>query len=306
MKRAWVVGLTLMTSLSVSAEVVDRTVAIVGKEVILKSDVYELLAHPTSAGKTAEDALSFLIDKAVLQEDCKQNGNYPSDAEIKQAVVEVQKQNHLPDEAALIAALQRNGTSFTAYKAQLGVELCKSRIVHGKIRPRVNISDDDVKLAFEQQNKGKNVKLRLRDMQISAARNSAAVPKAKKLAEEIYNQLNKGGESWEDVLAKAKKSGLKVASEELGVLARSDLDPSVSDIVFTEAAGNYRGPVQTDEGFHVLEVQERVQGQETPLAQVQNDLHKQLFEKEVERLLKQYVDEAKSSVYIDVLGMNER
>jgi peptidyl-prolyl cis-trans isomerase SurA len=304
MNRAWVVAILLMPSLATFAELVDRTVAIVGKEVILRSDVQELLAHPSSAGKTAEEALTFLIDKAVLLEDCKQNGNYPSESEIKQTIIEVQKQNHL-DENGLIAALQRSGTTFAAYKVQLSVELCKSRLVHGKIRPRVNISDDDVKRAFEQEHGNKNVKLRLRDMQVRAGRNDATVPKAKHLAEQLAKELQ-SGQKWESVLANAHKSGMTVVSEELGLLARSDLAPAVAETVFADIPGNFRGPVQTDEGFHVLEVQERVQGQETPLAQVQNDLHKQLFEKEVERLLKQYVDEAKSSVYIDVIGMNER
>jgi peptidyl-prolyl cis-trans isomerase SurA len=303
MNRTWVVFLAL-ASLSSFAELVDRTVAIVGKEVVLKSDVEELLAHPTVGTKTAEDALAFLVDKMVIQEDCKQSGNYPSESEIKQTISEVKKQNHL-DDAGLDSALRRSGTTLLAYESQLGLELCKSRIVHSKIRPRVNIGDDDVKRAYDQAyGPNRNFKLRLRDMQVKISEKTST-ENARRLALSIIKEL-RSGQKWETVLANAKKSGLTVDSEDLGVLSRTDLAASVAEMVFAEAPDNLRGPVQMEDVFHVLEVQERIQGPQTPLADVQNDLHKQLFEKEVERLLKQYVDEAKSSVYIDVIGMNER
>jgi len=102
----------LLLSFHASAELVDKTVAIVGTKVILKSDVDEVLAHPMSGVKTREDALAALIDKDVIQEDCKQSGNYPSDSEIKQTISEVKKQNHF-DDATFSAALQRSGTKRT-------------------------------------------------------------------------------------------------------------------------------------------------------------------------------------------------
>jgi len=283
----------LLLSFHASAELVDKTVAIVGTKVILKSDVDEVLAHPMSGVKTREDALAALIDKDVIQEDCKQSGNYPSDSEIKQTISEVKKQNHF-DDATFSAALQRSGTDLAAYTSQLGVELCKSRVVHSKIRPRVNITDDDVKRAYDKSfGENSNYKLHLRDMRVST----------KQAADQIATQL-RSGKKWDAVVAEVKKIGVTVVSEDLGVLARSDLLASISDMVFAKGDDRFRGPVQTDEGFHVLEILEKVEGPRTPLADVRNDLHKQLFEKEVERLLKQYVDEAKSSVYIDVIGTN--
>jgi peptidyl-prolyl cis-trans isomerase SurA len=305
MKKLWVVSL-LVLSTSSFAEVVDKTVAIVGKEVILKSDVDEVLAHPALKVLSADEALAALVEKSILKADCKTTGNYPSEADLKQTIADVKKQNHL-DDTTFLVALQRSGTNLAAYQEQMSTEICKTRIVHSKIRGRVNITQDDVKRAYEQEfGKGKNVKLHVREMNVKVAKEAkdkpATLKKAQELAQTSISNL-RAGQKWESVLAQAQKHGLQVSEEDLGTLARKDLVATVADSIFGEGSDNYRGPVQTDDGFHVLEILERVEGTQIALVDVEKDLHKQLFEKEVERLLRQYVEEAKSSVYIDVIGM---
>lgn len=299
--KKWVI-LTLALSTCAQATIVDRTVALVGKDVILHSDVEEILAVPGFGIQSRDDALNSLIDKAVLTADCKQSGNFPSETEVKQTISDIKKQNKL-DDMQFISALQRSGTSLDAYEKQLGMDICKTRIVHGKIRGRVNITDDDVKKAYEYEYSPANrAELHLRDMLVKVDNaNTDSVQKGKLVAGAAAQNLQ-DGKTWEAVLAEAKKSGLQVVTEDLGTLARKDLLASISDSVFAQGNDKIRGPVRTDDGFHVLEILERVEGKQIPLADVRNDLHKQLFEKEVERLLRQYVEEAKSSVYIDVIG----
>ena len=302
MKNSWVLYLLLL-SLTVNAEIVDKTVAVVGKELILKSDVDAVLTHPSSGIRSADDALKVLIDKSVITADCKQSGNFPSEAEVKQTISEIKKQNHLDDEG-LIRALQQSGLDFATYQTQVGTEICRGRIVYGKIRSRVNVTDDDVKRAYEAQyGEGKGERLHLRDMRImTPSTDPKLLAKAKQLAITIAQKLEEG-QSPETVLAEAKKSGLQVVNEDLGSLTRKELNATVADAVFAKGPDKFRGPVQTDDGFHVIEIRERTEGPRTPLAEVKNDLHKALLDSETERLLKQYVEEAKSSIHIDVMGV---
>lgn len=302
MIKNWVV-LTLVLSAPATAAIVDRTVALVGKDVILQSDVEEVLGFSGLGIRSKEEALLGLVDKAVLTADCKQSGNFPTEADVKQTITDIKKQNKL-DDVGFAAALQRSGTSLAAYEKQLSVDICKTRIVHGKIRGRVNITDDDVKRVYEEEYSAANlVELHLKDLLVRVDNTKPdTIQKAKQLASTMAQSL-RDGKKWDAVLAEAKKTGLQVASEDLGTLTRKDLLASIADSVFQDGSDKIRGPVRTDDGFHVLEIIKRTEGAQIPLADVRNDLHKQLFEKEVERLLRQYVEEAKSSVYIDVIGM---
>lgn len=303
MKNNWVIY-AMFLSLSASAELVDKTVATVGKEPILKSDVDALTSNPATGVTSSKEALDALLGREALTASCKQSGNYPEAPEVKQTINDIKRQNRISDDVAFMRALQQNHTTLEAYEKQVAGEMCRNRIVYGKIRGRINITDDDIQRAYEREyGPEATKKLRLRDMRfLTPDAELRKLDKAKREAGVALNKL-KDGRSWEVVFKEAKKSGAQVVNEDLGALTRKDLLASIADAVFTDAPGNLRGPIQTEDGIHVIEITERVEGQQTPLAQVKNDLHKQLLDQETERLLRQYVEEAKSSIYIDVMGV---
>lgn len=282
------------------SKIINGTIAVVGNEIILQSEVDEILRRNKSTNSTSDEVLKELIEKRLLESECKKLGFYPSSAEVKQAINDIKKQNRLDDQGLRIA-LQNMGLTFSAYETQLYFEICKTRIIQNKIRSRVNITKEDLHRAFVQHyGSDAEIKLRLRDMIVApSSNNSDDLALAKQLAITIVQSL-RAGQKWEWVLEKAQKTNPEVHSEILGILSKSDLVAPIAESVFSDSTEKFKGPVETEEGFHVIEVLEKVREQKIPLVDVEKDLHKQLFEKEVERLLKQYIEEVRSSTYVDV------
>ena len=279
-----------------TAEVFDRTIAVVDKEVVLQSELDDAKVAP----QDRKTYLDNLVTRKLLAKECKKLSIEPSAEEIQQAINDVKKQNHL-DDAGLAVALKQMGMSLGDYKQQLNSEICKMKIVQTKIRPRVNISKEDIQQAYENEHgatAGKKISLSHIFIRPSSG-SDADIAAAQKLADSIYKDL-KGGAKWDSVLTASKSQVAKVTGEDLGAVARVDLLPQIADEAFAKDAGEIRGPIRTHLGFHVLRVKEQLDVEKIPLVNVEKDLHNQLYEKEIEKLLLQYIDDLRASAFIEV------
>lgn len=275
----------LLVATSSNAAVVDRIRAIVGSEIILQSELKD---------KSLDDAISQLI----LKNECKKQSLTPTEDEIQQQIKEIKEQNHL-SEPQFQAAIAGMNMTMAAYKEQLGAEACKMKIAQYKIRPRVQISKDDVEQAWRQEYVG-NTEKRLQISEILIAPTPGAKPKVvQNIAKQIYQDL-KNGEPWDKVVNKTYSSEVQVQAEDLGIVKKGDLQASISDIAFAEDPSPYRAPFQTSVGFHILKVEDTGSVEQIPLGKVEKDLHKKLFSQEVERLLKQYLDDLRNSTFVEV------
>lgn len=296
MKKTLFLSLFLWSNLAFS-ELVDRAVAIVGKELILKSDVDELMRQNPAA--TFKSALDLSVEKAITISECKKLSFYPSETEVKQQIKDIMKQYKL-DEAALTKELARMGMTYSGYEAQLYSDMCKGKLIQNKIRNRVNITKDDVQRAYDQKN-GSDAQLRLRSLLLQPKTKRAADKEEAKKQSLLIVQRLKSGTPFDKVVSDSQKEGSKITSEELDGISKSDLLPHIADAVFSLSTDKIRGPIETDDGFHIFEVLERAEASRKPLVDEEKDLHKQLFEREVERLLKQYIEESRSSTFVDVM-----
>lgn len=291
----------LLCSHFASSELVNRTLAIVGKELILQSDVEDLIKSAGEPRPSFSAAFDALIEKSLLLSECKKYDFYPTETEIKQQINDIKKQYNL-DDKGLIRALGGDDTAdggaktLAAYETQLHFEICRNKIVQNKIRNRVNITPDDVERASQ------NGQINLRSLFVKIPTQTASIKSATKTQMLAILQRLKGGASFEDIMADETQNNSNLSIVDFGMVSKSVLVPEIAAVVYADSSEKIRGPVETDDGFHLFEVLERVEGKGKPLVDEQKDLHKQLFEKEIERLLKQFIEEARASTYVDIMG----
>ncbi|HVL98326.1 MAG TPA: peptidylprolyl isomerase [Egibacteraceae bacterium] len=85
---------------------------------------------------------------------------------------------------------------------------------------------------------------------------------------------------------------------DLGQFGRGDMVPEFADAVFSAEEGQIVGPVQTQFGFHVIEVTEIDPG--PPLEDVEEEIVAQLLEGERGQLLQEWLDERSAQAEVTV------
>lgn len=289
-----------ISSSLVHAELVDRTVAIVGKELILMSDAVDSLQQRPPVVRTLDEAIKLLIDKAILVSECKKFSFYPAETEVIQQINDIKKQNKLDDNAFRMALLNM-GTSYSAYETQLYFEMCKTKLIQNKIRNRVNITSDDIQRAHNEAASETTAKqLALRSLLFKPLKKTPANRELAKQSSLLVLKKLVAGEPFDSV-DHSDDARVTITRQEFGLVSREDLLPSIANVVFSPSSERFLGPLEIDSGFYIFEILERPKEQKKPLVDEEKDLHKQLFEKEIERLLKQYIEEARSSTYVSIM-----
>lgn len=166
MRDFYRIGLCLWVLLSgfyVQAEVIDGIVAIVGTEVILKSEIEELkqqLSMPGMADAlygaeapeevTDADVLNMLIEDKLVEEAIREIGVQISEEEVESTINQIAKKNNAPKEQ-LIQMLKREGISYTQYKENIRSRLKKDRFRAQFITPYVTVTDEQVRRFMERE-----------------------------------------------------------------------------------------------------------------------------------------------------------
>lgn len=165
MRAALWIGLTL-TVLTGSARgekqpgwvQVDRIVAVVNQDVILASEVARRVGPlATAPGKpppagAERQMMEQMIDEILLTQEAARARITVSDQDVDGALLEIKKQNQL-DDAGLAKALAAQGYTMELYREDLRQQILRLRVINLIIRPRVIVSDDEVKAAYDEAKK---------------------------------------------------------------------------------------------------------------------------------------------------------
>lgn len=101
-------------------------------------------------------------------------------------------------------------------------------------------------------------------------------------ANDLLARLN-AGEAFADLAAEfSADTGTATQGGELGTLTRSQLPGELGSAIFSMSAGEIAGPVRSDFGFHIIQLDEIFERGPLPLDQVRGELLAELREREVE------------------------
>lgn len=283
---------------TVYAEMVDKTVAIVGKELILASDVDELLSLELSEKIDFKTGLNELVNNAILVSDCKKFGVYPTENEVKDQIGDIKRQNGLNDEQFRMQLL-RAGITPESYESRMYFELCKTKIIQSKIRNRVNISKRDIERVLEKRTGRSNNNEKIRALSFAISSNTEAESQsAQKIAKNVYDALIR--DEPVEQITKLSQGAIAVSQVDFGIISKYDAVGDLADVLFSDSTQDVRGPVELGGQFYVFKILERIKDDASPLADEEKELYKQLFEAEIERLLRQHIAEARASTYVEI------
>ena len=134
--RLMILGLPVLGPAS-AGEVVDRIVAVVGKEIITLSELQEYRKG------AAKEPLEGLIRERLFAAEMERLGISASDDDLADALRQVLSRNRMTPEQ-LRSELSRKGTSFDRYKAELRQEIRRYKFLGQVIVPRIRVSEEEI------------------------------------------------------------------------------------------------------------------------------------------------------------------
>lgn len=325
---AFLIGLGLASPVVARAEgvklggpgkkvVIERVVAVVNDTVILESELVqrsrpampdlEKIESPrdrqTQWKGLLRQVLGELVDEELVMQAAVEAKVEVSDGEIDRALNEVKRQNKVGD-AEFKAALAQQGYSIDAYRKDVRRQMVRMRTISLVVRPRVAVTDDDVKDHYDKvvgksssvmQVRARHIMLALPDKptaeQMDVARRRAGELVARARAGESFQALAK---------ANSQDASTKAAGGELGWLKRGELPTEWEEILFGMSEGEVRGPVRGAKGLHVFLVEETKQEDVRGFDEVKEQLRSQLSAQELERQTKLWLEELRKKAHVEV------
>jgi parvulin-like peptidyl-prolyl isomerase len=340
MKRffaALVVTVFMTLNIFAAPEVADQTLAIVNGEPIFMSEFNKFLEQckqflPTNEQteqkfKQIKDIfLDRKIQAILLEQEMKKQKITASKKEIQDTVNEFKK--NFKNEAefnSFITDLKKQGVdiekSFTT--------ACQTNKLIKKVTKPKKLTESDVKAFYDkivikmksnskdisneedlfltdianQLKKISDEQVRIRHIFISCPKNAKEekVKETQKKIETIKKELRT--QNFADIAKRySENSTSKSRSGNLETIAKSDTQfPNINKIAFSLKVGDYtKEPVQTDEGYHFIRVEEKRAAQKLTFDNIKNNIFKLLEDYNSLKAISNYIKDLKAKANIKI------
>lgn len=303
---------------SASADVVDRAVAIVNDDVITLSEVNELgepyfaeareKARPEELPRALEQIrasiIEQLIEKQLMLQEAQKNNLTISEQEVEQAFQRILDTNHIT-EKELSKELESTHLTLQGYKEGLHDQILSSKLVNYAVRSKVLIPDSQLEEYYNREyaQQGAGSGYYLLQIGIDWQHAGIAPEEARQNIEEAHAKALQG----EDFSSLAREySNLPSATDngDLGLFQADEMAPYMRTPVMTLKPGEISTIVETPstyQFFKLLSLQKGTITSQVPFAEVKEEIHEKLYQEELEKRYKDWLEGMKEKAYIRIL-----
>lgn len=275
-------ALLLTTAAQAEVQPLDKVVAIVDNDVIMRSqleqrvhEVQQAIAKRGAAappeGVLDQQVLERLIVENLQLQIGERSGIRITDEELNQAIATIAQRNNMTVDQ-FRAALTHDGLSYEDARDQVRREMIISRVRQRRVAERIQVSEQEVK-NFLASDVGKiqlSEEFHLANILIQTPEGASSdvIQAAAQKASEIYRQLQQGADFSQMAIA---HSGSENALEggDIGWRKAAQLPPPFDRQLGTLSVGSVTEPVRTPGGFIILKILDK-RGGET---QVRDEVH---------------------------------
>lgn len=172
-------------------------------------------------------------------------------------------------------------------------ELLTREYVNTKIEPLVAVKNEEIEEILKKNpNLVPKESLTLKEILV----------KTEKEAEEIYQELKKGGD-FSKIATDKSISPTKTKGGLLGTLSRGQLPPQVEQVAFQLKEGEFSKPVKTEEGFKLFYLEKREQMSQEKMKMLEGKLREKIVQleknKKREALIQTKIEELKKQIKVE-------
>lgn len=303
-------GLLFAWLSAADAAVVDRVAAVVNKEVITLSEVYELggdfiddAATTDAARRTAElEVLDALIQRKLVAQEIEQLGLGVTREELERTIDDVSRQNGMTRDQLRIE-VERSGLPWSMYRDELEENLRQMKFNQVVLLPRVTVTEDEIRDLYNR---------RIRDNVAPATRDFEGIllpyPDGGDVASKAELALRaaaieaawRDGTPWADLVAENADSVLFSQGGKLGSFSETEIVPELKQAGFSTKLGEVSAPIALDSGIILLYVAGESAGDKPDFELVKADLEYELQGTKVEGELALWYAQARRQAAVDI------
>jgi peptidyl-prolyl cis-trans isomerase SurA len=297
------------------AELISGIAAVVNDELIttydLDSATAQLIKEAEKKGALPADAraglrtaaLGQLIDKKLVDQKIKELNIKVSEEDLRQAIDDIKKQNHLSQEA-LEAALRSQGMSFDKYKEQMREQLERVRLMSQEVRAKIQVGERECREYYETNRARYSGDERFHARHIFfRLKKDAPSDEIKQVMLKAMNVLQEA-RSGKDFVALVKQYSDDPAATtdggDLGTFKRGEMLPEIEQTVTSMKVGEISDLVTTPAGIHVIKLEERIPGTLKPFEEVKAEIEDYLYRTKSEERFNQWLADLKKGAAIEV------
>ena len=287
---------------SAGATVIDRVVAVVNNEAITLSDLNRTWVNSRNlpGAPVGRDALlTQMVERVLLSQRATVLNIAAAEPDIQDALAGVMGENNITSFAALDAALAEEGRNISDLEADLAYQINQYRLIQREVLPRVQLSDEALRVYY-QENKAtfaQNLRIRVRQIHISQGSNPADPSGAQAVAKLRDQVINR--ESFLKAEAGLKEtSGISVG--EIGEFGRGELMPALDAVLFALPDGGVSTPVSLPTGTAIFLIDGVSGGTVPPFDEVQDQVRALAAQAQTGQVINTWLGELKKNAHIEI------
>lgn len=242
--------------------------------------------------------LGELVNEALLEDRARDLDLVTSDAEVEEQVNRLKEANNVTTEEQFQQALAASGLTPERLREQLKRTLTVQRVVGREVNSKVDLSDDALRLIYENEKETWRIPEKVHIAEILVSRSgdgSSAERRAKEASEKLA-----GGMKWDVAVGLYSDGTTREKGGDLGVVARGELVPELEAVAFSLPVGGVSDPVAARHGWHIVKVLEKTPVSYKPFAEVKADIFKREQETQFQKKLAEYLEKLKRDAVISV------
>jgi peptidyl-prolyl cis-trans isomerase C len=297
------------------AEKVSGTVVTVNGTALtrekLQSQMARILTQPRMAQRTPEEIaqarsqlekqlIDHFVVRSLLVSEADADKIVVEDSEITETVERLKGQ--LPEGRTMEAALAAEELTMESFREQLRGDLAARKVVEKKVSDTPEATDEEVAQFYEMNaetfKKPESATARHILFSVDAGADEAAKAEKKKAADDCRAQLLEGADFAKLAGEHSGCPSGKSKGGSLGSFGRGRMVPEFDEAAFSQEIGKIGPVIETQFGYHIVEVTERTEAGTSSLDEVKERIVAILADRKKQKAMKDFVDALKAKAEI--------
>jgi foldase protein PrsA len=228
------------------------------------------------------EVMLFLIQAEWVEQEAAEQGVEVSEASVKKSF-EDQKKQAFPTEKAYNEFIKTSGMSEEDILFRVRLNELQQKLTQKVTEDATKVTDADIEEYYEK-NKRRFAQPERRDLRVVLTKTEAKAEEARKALED--------GQSWKKVVNEYSiDEASKAQAGLLPAVAKGQQDKALDDAVFEAKKGELEGPVKTQFGWYVFEVDKITPASQQSLDQSKDTIRNLLRSERQQKALDEFVKE---------------
>jgi peptidyl-prolyl cis-trans isomerase SurA len=311
---------------SADATIVERVVAVIGERPVLWTE----LLHRAAATRVQirlqtrdpnvisvqeqemyKELLDRMIDDRLEEQQADRAHLHVTPEEIDRGIANIaaqaqQTQGRPVTTADVLAEVRRRGLSEQDFRDEIRRQILEGKLIELRVRPRVRVTDQDAHSAYQHWvtdlKQQQLVDVRLLVKRIPNGASPQQIQAIQTLAETLAHQAQTGADFCNLVAQYTDDVSTRTTCGSHGPQPYTQLFPALQNVVNTQKPDTVSDPFPVRIGSEEVLViaQPRAQAELPEYEKVKNEMMQRAMLEGLERARKQWLDELKHNIYIDV------